>query len=43
MIAAESPTTGPALRVEPFADTPLTYGRRRFTLSTTDHLLAIQG
>jgi hypothetical protein len=43
MIAVESPTTEPAQKVELFAVTLLTYGRRRFMLGITDHLLAIQG
>jgi len=41
-IAVESLTTERAQREVPFADIPLTCGRRRFTLSTTNDLLAIQ-
>lgn len=41
-IAVESLITERAQREVPFADTPLTFGRRRFTLSITNDPLAIQ-
>jgi len=43
MTAVESRITEPVQRVGLFAGTLLTCGRRRFTLSITDRLLAIQG
>jgi len=42
MIAVESLTTELAQKAVLFAGTPLTCGRRRFTLSTTDDLPATQ-
>ena len=42
MIAVESPTTEPAQKAVLFVGILPTYGKRKFTLSTTDDLLAIR-